>query len=238
MHLGSPILSAEPYRAGAEKAVTLIAKLREQGHAVTHLNMGGGFGIHYRKQEALPASAVRRGDPAGRAGDRLQAGAGAGPVHRRQRRHPAQPRDLHQGVRRQALRHPGRRDERPDPADAVRRRSTASGRWRRRRACRPRRRTTRPTSPAPQPADVVGPVCETGDFLARNRRLPPMNRGDLLAMFSAGAYGMAMSSNYNSRPRAAEVLVDGRTPPPDPPPRDVRGPGPARNGKSEGAIAS
>src|SRR5207244_9631834 len=57
MHLGSPILSAEPYQAGAEKAVTLIGKLRRQGHAVTHLNMGGGFGIHYRKQEALPAGA-------------------------------------------------------------------------------------------------------------------------------------------------------------------------------------
>jgi diaminopimelate decarboxylase len=57
--------------------------------------------------------------------------------------------------------------------------------------------------------DVVGPVCETGDFLAKDRRLPPMKKGELLATFSAGAYGMAMSSNYNSRPRAAEVLVDG-----------------------------
>src|SRR5205085_8125959 len=57
--------------------------------------------------------------------------------------------------------------------------------------------------------DVVGPVCESGDFLARDRRLPPLRRGDLLATFSAGAYGMAMSSNYNSRLRAAEVLVDG-----------------------------
>jgi diaminopimelate decarboxylase len=57
--------------------------------------------------------------------------------------------------------------------------------------------------------DVVGPVCESGDFLAKERRLPPMQRGELLATFSAGAYGMAMSSNYNGRPRAAEVLVDG-----------------------------
>jgi diaminopimelate decarboxylase len=65
--------------------------------------------------------------------------------------------------------------------------------------------------PGTRPVDVVGPVCETGDFFARNRRLPPMKRGDLLAVFSAGAYGMAMSSNYNSRPRAAEVLVDGQT---------------------------
>src|SRR4029077_3662641 len=57
MHLGSPILSAEPYRAGAAKAVELIGKLRQQGHEVRSLNMGGGFGINYRKQEALPASA-------------------------------------------------------------------------------------------------------------------------------------------------------------------------------------
>jgi diaminopimelate decarboxylase len=58
-------------------------------------------------------------------------------------------------------------------------------------------------------ADVVGPICETGDFLARDRNLPMFERGDLMAVLSAGAYGFAMSSNYNSRPRAAEVLVNG-----------------------------
>ncbi len=57
--------------------------------------------------------------------------------------------------------------------------------------------------------DVVGPVCETGDFFARDRRLPPVEPGDLLVLLDAGAYGMAQSSNYNSRPRAAEVLVEG-----------------------------
>ena len=57
--------------------------------------------------------------------------------------------------------------------------------------------------------NVVGPVCESGDFLAKDRPLPRLQRGDLLAVFSAGAYGMAMSSNYNSRLRAAEVLVTG-----------------------------
>jgi diaminopimelate decarboxylase len=55
--------------------------------------------------------------------------------------------------------------------------------------------------------DIVGPVCETGDFLARGRRLTTCE-GDLLAIMSAGAYGMSMASNYNSRPRAAEVMVD------------------------------
>ena len=57
--------------------------------------------------------------------------------------------------------------------------------------------------------DVVGPVCETGDFFARDRELPAVDAGDFLAILDAGAYGMSLSSNYNSRPRAAEVLVEG-----------------------------
>lgn len=59
-------------------------------------------------------------------------------------------------------------------------------------------------------ADVVGPVCETGDFLARDRKLPPVQPGDILAVMDAGAYSFAMSSNYNTRPRPAEVIVKGR----------------------------
>jgi diaminopimelate decarboxylase len=58
-------------------------------------------------------------------------------------------------------------------------------------------------------ADVVGPICESGDFLAKDRRLPPLDQGELLAVMSAGAYGFAMSSTYNSRPRVPEVLVHG-----------------------------
>jgi diaminopimelate decarboxylase len=65
--------------------------------------------------------------------------------------------------------------------------------------------------PGCQPVDVVGPICESGDYLAKDRNLPPVERGDVIVTFSAGAYGMAMSSNYNSRPRAAEVLVDGKS---------------------------
>ncbi|HEY8883955.1 MAG TPA: diaminopimelate decarboxylase, partial [Chloroflexota bacterium] len=57
--------------------------------------------------------------------------------------------------------------------------------------------------------DVVGPICESGDFLAHARELPPIEPEDLLAVMSAGAYGFAMASNYNARPRAAEVLVRG-----------------------------
>ncbi|HUS07662.1 MAG TPA: hypothetical protein VMZ52_15255, partial [Bryobacteraceae bacterium] len=57
-------------------------------------------------------------------------------------------------------------------------------------------------------ADVVGPICETGDFLARDRQLPAVSPGDLLALSTAGAYGFVQSSNYNSRPRVPEVLVE------------------------------
>jgi len=57
--------------------------------------------------------------------------------------------------------------------------------------------------------DVVGPICEPTDFFAKDRTLPPVERGDLLSVFTAGAYGFSMSSNYNARARAAEVLVDG-----------------------------
>jgi len=58
--------------------------------------------------------------------------------------------------------------------------------------------------------DIVGPVCESADFLAQERLLPPVKRGDLLAVFTAGAFSFAMASHYNSRPNAAEVLVEGK----------------------------
>ena len=67
----------------------------------------------------------------------------------------------------------------------------------------------RPRAGRPRTVDVVGPVCETGDFFARDRKLAPVQPGDLVALLDAGAYGMAQSSNYNTRPRAAEVLVEG-----------------------------
>jgi diaminopimelate decarboxylase len=67
----------------------------------------------------------------------------------------------------------------------------------------------RPRAGRPRTVDVVGPVCETGDFFARDRKIAPIQPGDLVAVLDAGAYGMAQSSNYNSRPRAAEVLVEG-----------------------------
>jgi diaminopimelate decarboxylase len=210
MHLGSPILSAEPYRQGAEKGVRLIEALRKQGHAIRFLNMGGGFGIHYRQQEALPASAfadvilpaVRQTkcqlvlEPGrfivGNAGillSRVIFTKESGGKH-----YVIQDAAMNDLIR-------------PTLYDSFHRIwPVAPG----------------PGLPAPPadyeaaipntfPQNVVGPVCESGDFLAKDRNLPRVARGDLLATFSAGAYGMAMSSNYNSRCRAAEVLVTGGT---------------------------
>ncbi|MHC4169408.1 MAG: hypothetical protein ACYSWQ_20870 [Planctomycetota bacterium] len=73
----------------------------------------------------------------------------------------------------------------------------------------PDKRTQDLTPDGVEIVDVVGPICEGADFLARDRALPPMERGDLISVFAAGAYGFTMSSNYNARARAAEVLVDG-----------------------------
>jgi diaminopimelate decarboxylase len=210
MHLGSPILSAEPYRAGAAKALDLIGKLRGQGHAVRFLNMGGGYGINYRKQEALPASAFAEAIlPAVKSAECkliLEPGrfivGNAGILVSRVIY------TKESGGKQFVIQDGGMNDLiRPTLYDAFHRIWPVA----------PPADVPAPPDdyeadiPGTRPVDVVGPVCETGDFFAKNRRLPSIGRGDLLAVFSAGAYGMAMSSNYNSRPRAAEVLVDGRT---------------------------
>jgi diaminopimelate decarboxylase len=208
MHLGSPIYTTEPYRAALERAVPLIATLRRQGHDIRYLNTGGGFGIHYRKQEALPADAFAEVIvPAVReTGCQLILEPGrfivgnAGILVSRV---------LYvkeSGGKRFIIQDAAMNDLiRPTLYDAFHRI------W-----------PVEPPAEVPAPpddyeipiahtrlADIVGPVCESGDFLARDRWFPEVKRGDLLAIFSAGAYGMAMSSNYNGRCRAAEVLVDG-----------------------------
>jgi len=210
MHLGSPILSADPYRAGAAKAVRLVAALREQGHDIKYLNMGGGFGINYRKQEALPASAYAEAVlPAVReTGCQLVLEPGrfivgnAGVLVSRVLY------TKETGGKRYVIQDAAMNDLiRPTLYDSFHRIWPVTA---------PAGVPERPADyeveiPGTVKQDVVGPVCESGDFLAKGRNLPELSRGDLLATFSAGAYGMAMASNYNSRLRAAEVLVTGRT---------------------------
>jgi diaminopimelate decarboxylase len=208
LHLGSPINSVQPYRDGAAHALRLIAALRRQGHPVEYLNMGGGFGVSYRGGESLPAAAFAEVIlPAVRdarcklvlePGRYITGNAGilvSRVIFTKE-----------SGGRSFVIQDAGMNDLlRPTLYEAFHRiwpAEAAAG-------------LPAPPDdfeaeiPGTAPADVVGPVCETGDYFARDRLLPPLARGDLLAVFGAGAYGMAMSSNYNSRPRAAEVLVDG-----------------------------
>src|SRR6266481_5903962 len=208
MHLGSPILDTKPYREGLEKAVLLVKRLREQGHPIDTMNMGGGFGIHYRKQEALPADAFAEVIvPAVKAmGCKLVLEPGRFIVGNAGILLSRVIYTKESGGKNFVIQDAAMNDLiRPTLYDSFHRI------W-----------PVEPAAGFPAPPedyeadmpgtvknDVVGPICESGDFLAKDRRLPPVKRGDLLATFSAGAYGMAMSSNYNGRPRAAEVLVDG-----------------------------
>lgn len=205
IHLGSPILTTDPYAAAVVKAVEVVEKFRKRGHDTRWINLGGGFGIHYRKQEALPASAYAAVIvPAIKAaGCRLALEPGRFIVGNSGILLSRVIYTKREGGKLFVIQDAAMNDlVRPAMYDAFHRI------W-------PTKPAVDPPAdyeveiPGCEPADVVGPICESGDYLAKGRWLPPMTRGDLVCTFSAGAYGMAMSSNYNSRPRAAEVLVDG-----------------------------
>lgn len=205
MHLGSPILTTDPYAEAVVKAVEVVEKFRARGHDTRWINLGGGFGINYRKQEALPASAYAEVIvPAIKAaGCRLALEPGRFIVGNSGILLSRVIYTKREGGKLFVIQDAAMNDlVRPAMYDAFHRIWPASP-------------SVDPPAdyeaevPGCEPADVVGPICESGDYLAKGRWLPPMKRGDLVATFSAGAYGMAMSSNYNSRPKAAEVLVDG-----------------------------
>jgi diaminopimelate decarboxylase len=208
MHLGSPILSVEPYRQGIEKGLKLIAELRAQGHQIGVWNMGGGFGINYKKNEALPASAFAEAIIPGiqKAGCQLVLEPGRFIVGNAGLLVSQVIYTKDSGGKHFVIQDAAMNDLiRPTLYDSFHRIwpvAPAQG-----FAAPPE--DYQVENPGTIKSDVVGPVCESGDFLAKDRYLPPVERGDLLATFSAGAYGMAMSSNYNGRPRAAEVLVEG-----------------------------
>jgi len=209
MHIGSQITKTQPYADAAAKAADLVATMRGQGHAIQWLNLGGGFGIDYRGGEAQPITAYAAVmAPAIRAsgcrlalepGRRVAGNAGVLLSRVIFTKVSGDKRFLIQDAAMNDLLRPSLYQafhkiwpveasmQPPDiPAGHDGSQPGASDAW-----------------------DVVGPVCESGDFLAKDRPLPPLERGDLLAVFSAGAYGMVMASNYNTRPRPAEVLVEG-----------------------------
>jgi diaminopimelate decarboxylase len=209
MHIGSQITSVEPYAGAAAKGVELIAKLRAMGHPVAWYNFGGGFGIAYRGNEAKPiADFAKVIVPAIKAtGCRIAMEPGrviagnAGLLVSKVifTKQSGEKRFLIQDAAMNDLIRPALYESfhriwpvkvaAGFPAPPV---------------------DYEAEIPGTAPWDVVGPICESGDFLAKDRALPTLDRDDLLAVFSAGAYGMVMASNYNTRPRAAEVLVHGK----------------------------
>ena len=195
IHIGSQITDLAPYREAASKVLDLADRLAAEGLRLEHVDLGGGLGIRYRDETPLPVAgyaAMLRALFAGRREKLLiEPGrwlvAEAGVLLTRVeylKPGPAKHFAIVDAAMNDLLR-PALYDA-WHPVDPVRPRDGDARRW-----------------------EIVGPVCESGDFLAHDRLLA-LAPGDLLAVGAAGAYGMAMSSNYNTRPRACEVLVDDR----------------------------
>ena len=194
-HIGSQLTQIAPFVDALERVLDLAARLAEQGIVVRHLDLGGGLGIRYRDEEPpLPAEQAAallhrlRGLPYTLLIEPGRAIVGNAGIL----------------LTRVALLKQGEEKSFAvvDAAMNDLLRPALYSAWQDIIPVQPR------TTGTPRVYDVVGPVCETGDFLGKDRELNVMP-GDLLAVRSAGAYGFSMSSNYNSRPRAAEVMVDG-----------------------------
>jgi diaminopimelate decarboxylase len=208
VHIGSQITTPDPYVQTLERVVDFLPRAREAGQEIDTLDLGGGFGIWYGDQKALSARELAAAilPLVERTGCRLVLEPGrfivgnAGVMLSRvlfnkpsgDRRfvicdagmnHLMRP-VLYEAYHRiwPCLTDPSIEGEPPDE-------KTWTG--------------------ESFKTDLVGPICESGDYFARERALPALRRGDLVTVFSAGAYGYTMASNYNSHPRPAEVLVDG-----------------------------
>ena len=208
LHIGSPILSPQPYVEAIGKALALIEKVRGGGVLVDTLDIGGGFAAFYEGHEA-PAAV----DYAAAIVPLLQGRS------LRIILEPGRSISCNAGILLTRVQYTKRGGRRKfvivDAAmnDLIRPTLYESYHfiWPANPgpAREPANRLSTLRMSGDEQVDVVGPVCESGDYLARDRWLPAVKRGDLVAVFSAGAYGFTMSSQYNARPRAAEVLVEG-----------------------------
>ena len=194
-HIGSQLLDPSPVAEALDKILQLVDQLAAVGITLKHVDMGGGLGIRYKNDEIAPTASAYlqplldklkgRGlklilEP----GRRLVGNAGL-LLTKVEYLKPGE-------VKNFAI---------IDAAMNDLARPSLYGAWHEIIPVAPR-------DGSASPWQLVGPICETGDFLGRDRLLH-LEAGDLLAVLSAGAYGMSMSSNYNARPRAAEVMVDG-----------------------------
>ena len=194
MHLGSQLLKASPWVDGVARLREVVDRCRARGHQISVMDIGGGLGVRYRDEEPLDpivlVDSIREALLASGCEVRVEPGRFlVGPagvmltriLHRK-----------HSGGREIAIVDAGMNDLLRPALYRAWHEIVPVDSW---------AATTTLT-------DIVGPVCETGDFLALERPLAPVPVGGLLAVLGAGAYAFAMSSNYNTRARAAEVLVD------------------------------
>jgi diaminopimelate decarboxylase len=198
VHIGSQIRSAEPFGAAMQRVTSLVGQLRREGIVLKAIDAGGGLGIDYHGGPFDPVAKVREyaaalsQSLAGFEGRLLiepgrfivgQAGALVARVLQVKRN----------GKKTFVI------------TDAAMNDLIRPALYQAHHEIVP----VRPRSGKGRIVDVVGPVCETGDFFARDRKLAPIETGDLVALLDAGAYGMSQSSNYNTRMRPAEALVEG-----------------------------
>jgi len=195
-HIGSQILDPSPILEAVDKVVALADCLRGAGFPIRHLDLGGGLGVAYRSGESAPPirEFIRSLDGRMRASGltvMVEPGRSiAGPA----------------GVMLTRVLYRKKSGEKEFVVvDAAMNDLIRPSLYSAHHEIVPLRQHNLPRITA----DVVGPVCETGDFLARDREMANVTSGDFLAVRTAGAYGFVLSSNYNSRPRAPEVLVEG-----------------------------
>jgi diaminopimelate decarboxylase len=211
VHIGSPVREIEPYESAVRVLLRLIDTLGEKGHTVSVLDLGGGWPMSYSEGES-PEIEVFAEALIPLLEDRVRDGLQVA-------LEPGRSILANSGVLLTRVQHVKEgRKKTFVICDAGMHTLIRPAFYRAFHFAWPVRVETRHVPPAAaehielpdlHSCDIVGPICETGDFLARGRELPPVKRGDLIAVFSAGAYGMSMSSNYNDHGRSAEVLVDG-----------------------------
>ena len=193
-HIGSQITKLAPFTESVEKSAGLVAELKNRGFDIRYFNIGGGLGIRYKDEETpKPKDLVDAVRPTLEStgtrilcemGRYIAGGAGALMTRVIYRKQSGEKDFIVADAGMNDLLRPSLYDAHHE-VRAVSEDGTVAN------------------------ADLVGPVCESGDYLARDRELPDAREGDLLAVMCAGAYGFSMASNYNSRPRPAEVLVRG-----------------------------
>ncbi len=194
-HIGSQLMNPEPVMQAVDRVLNLIDRLRMKGFDIRHADLGGGLGVAYKPEDSTPAICSFIAEMCSRLKEHglhvmIEPGrsiVGAAGV-----------------LLSRVLYRKSTGDKNFVVIDAAMNDLIRPALYGAYHEILPVRETNAPTSIV----DVVGPVCETGDFLAKDRELPEVMPGDIVAICTAGAYGFVQSSNYNSRPRAAEVLVE------------------------------